>query len=194
MQEVGEGVQADGDGDRGQALGEPQVSWIWAAQERREQGWVRCRKPGLSPRRRQGRVVPRMIKTGQRVSSSAHAFPSYSPAASELPPGFRFSPNPVLNLLLTFFPFLTPSHFFLSLSFQKDSFGRASVSTRTGFLSLSLFFFFFAFLGPHPQHMDVPRLGGRTAARWDLSRVCTPHHSSWQHRILHALSKARGGT
>ena len=24
---------------------------------------------------------------------------------------------------------------------------------------LSLFFFFFAFLGPYPQHMEVPRLG-----------------------------------
>lgn len=45
VQEVGKGIQTDGDGDRGQALGEPQVGWIWGAQERRVQGWKRCRRP-----------------------------------------------------------------------------------------------------------------------------------------------------
>lgn len=50
VQEVGEGIQTDGDGDRGQALREPQVGWIWGAQGERWQGWERCRGPGLSPR------------------------------------------------------------------------------------------------------------------------------------------------
>lgn len=50
VQEVGEGIQADGDGDRGQALGEPQVGWVWGAQERSWQGWEKCRGPQLSAR------------------------------------------------------------------------------------------------------------------------------------------------
>ena len=46
----------------------------------------------------------------------------------------------------------------------------------------------FFFLGPHPQHMKVPRLGVKSklwppadataAAMQDLSHVCDPHHSS----------------
>ena len=65
-----------------------------------------------------------------------------------------------------------------------------------------LFFFFFCFcffLGPHWQHMEVPRLG----AEWELqlqayttatatpdpSCVCDLHHSSRQCQILNPLSK-----
>jgi len=54
------------------------------------------------------------------------------------------------------------------------------------------------------QHMEVPRLGVETelqlpayttaTARLDLSHICNPHHSSWQHQILNPLSKARGQT
>ena len=49
--------------------------------------------------------------------------------------------------------------------------------------------------------MEVPRLGVEpqlklpayttAMASWDLSLVCHLHHSSWQSRILKALSKAR---
>ena len=53
---------------------------------------------------------------------------------------------------------------------------------------------FVLFLGLHPQHMEVPRLGVElelqlpayttaTATR-DLSLICDPHHSSEQCRIL----------
>ena len=62
-------------------------------------------------------------------------------------------------------------------------------------LSLSLF------LGPHLQHMEVPRLGVEselkllayvtaTATR-DPSCVCDLHHSSWQNQIFNPLSEAR---
>lgn len=50
VQEIGEGVKTDGDSDRGQALGESQVGWVWGAQERRRQGWERCRGPPFHPR------------------------------------------------------------------------------------------------------------------------------------------------
>ena len=72
-----------------------------------------------------------------------------------------------------------------------------------------LFFIFvccllFVFLGPHLQHMAVPRLGGKsdlqlptyaiaTATR-DLSRVCDLHHSPWQRWILNPLIGTRGQT
>ena len=60
---------------------------------------------------------------------------------------------------------------------------------------------FFAFLGPHPRHMEVPRLGVESqlqllayttaAATWDLSHVCDLHHNSWQCWIPDPLSEAR---
>jgi len=64
------------------------------------------------------------------------------------------------------------------------------------------FFFFFVFLGPHPWHMEVPRIGVQselqlpayTTATWDPSRICRLYHSSRQHRILNPLSKARDRT
>ena len=69
---------------------------------------------------------------------------------------------------------------------------------------LILFYFIFCFLGPQVQHMEVPRLKVElelqllayttAAAMWDLSCVCSIHHSSWQHRIPDPLSEARGRT
>ena len=58
------------------------------------------------------------------------------------------------------------------------------------------------FLGLHPQHMEVPRLGVKlelptyttAIARSDLSHVCDLHHSSWQCLILNPLSEARDRT
>ena len=64
--------------------------------------------------------------------------------------------------------------------------------------------FFFVFLGPHPRHMEVPRLGVKVelqppayttaTATPDLSCVCDLHHSSQQRQILNPLSEAREGT
>ena len=75
------------------------------------------------------------------------------------------------------------------------------------FFFFSFFFFFFlalVFIGPHPWHMEVLRLGVKlelqllayttATATPDLSRVCDLHHSSWQHQILNPLSKARDRT
>ena len=65
------------------------------------------------------------------------------------------------------------------------------------------FFFFLISVGPHLWHMEVPRLGtelelelqllayAAATATWDLSHICTLHHSSWQCRNLNLLSEAR---
>ena len=70
--------------------------------------------------------------------------------------------------------------------------------------SIITFFSFFYFLGPHPQHVKVPRLGAKselqlpayataTAIR-DLSHVCDLHHSPRKCWMLNPLSGARGQT
>ena len=71
-------------------------------------------------------------------------------------------------------------------------------------INMCLFLFLFCFLGPHMQHMEVPRLGAESdlqllahttaTAMPDLSHVFNLHHSSWQHRIFNPLSKARDWT
>ena len=60
------------------------------------------------------------------------------------------------------------------------------------------------FLGLHPQHMGVPRLGIESelqqpayttaTATGDPSCICDLHHRSWQCWILNLLSKARDWT
>ena len=67
-----------------------------------------------------------------------------------------------------------------------------------------LFLIFFVFVGLHPWHMEVPRLGvelelqplayARATAKQDLSLVCHLHHRSWQHQILNPMSEARDPT
>ena len=77
-----------------------------------------------------------------------------------------------------------------------------SLIKRMNFQSKQIFFFlFFCFLGPPPQHMEVPRLGvelelqplaNTTAtATSNLSCVCNLHHSSQQCWILNPLKEAR---
>ena len=77
------------------------------------------------------------------------------------------------------------------------------VGTQQIFVKQS-FNFFFYFLGLHPQHMEVPRLGVQlelqllayttATATSDPSRVWDPHHSPRQCQILNLLSKARNRT
>ena len=65
-------------------------------------------------------------------------------------------------------------------------------------------FFFLCFLGPHPWHMEVPRLGDKSElqllayataiATQDLSRICDLRHNSWQRQILNPLIEARDRT
>ena len=63
---------------------------------------------------------------------------------------------------------------------------------------------FIVFLGPNPQHREVPRLGVESelqlpacttaTATLDPSWVCDLHPSSQQRQILNPLSEARDGT
>ena len=67
-----------------------------------------------------------------------------------------------------------------------------------------IYFVFLPFLGLHPRHMEVPRLGvesklllpayTRATATPDPSLICDLHHSSWQCQILNPLSDARNRT
>ena len=64
---------------------------------------------------------------------------------------------------------------------------------------LGIIIFIFCFLGLHPRHMEVPRLGaqlGATAAsqHHSHSHVCDLHHSSQQHWSLNLLREARDRT
>ena len=62
-------------------------------------------------------------------------------------------------------------------------------------------FYFFLFLGPLPQHMEVPRLGvelelqlpacATATAMPDLNCLSDLHHSSRRCKILNPLAKAR---
>ena len=65
-------------------------------------------------------------------------------------------------------------------------------------------FLLFCFLGPHLQHMEVPRLGTESklqlpayttaTAAQDLSHACDLHHSSQQCRNHNPLIEARDRT
>ena len=67
---------------------------------------------------------------------------------------------------------------------------------------LLLLLLLFCFLGLHPMHVEVPRLGveselqlpATATAMREPSCGCDLHHSSWQHQILNPLSKARDQT
>ena len=83
-----------------------------------------------------------------------------------------------------------------------DGVGNAwGVSLFLFIIILLLLLLFWLFLGPHPQHIEVPRLGVRSdlqllaytiaTAMRDLSLVCDLHHCSWQLLILNPLSEAK---
>ena len=80
---------------------------------------------------------------------------------------------------------------------------RATRELKCPTFSPHLLFVFF-FLGPHPRHMEVPKLVVRSGlqllanatapATLDPSCVCNLHHSSQQRQTLNPLSKARDQT
>ena len=87
--------------------------------------------------------------------------------------------------------------------------GNARVSIPVCLIPRSIFLTtelscFVLFLGAHPWHMEVPRLGVKlklerlayttATATQDPSRVCNLHHSSWQRQILKPLSEAKDWT
>ena len=69
---------------------------------------------------------------------------------------------------------------------------------------LFIYLLSFVFLGPHPRHMEDPRLGVKSepqlqanttaTAMRDLSHICDLCCSLWQHRIFNSLSEARDQT
>ena len=72
------------------------------------------------------------------------------------------------------------------------------------YYSFFIILFYFVFLGPHPWHMEIPRLGVEselqplaytraTATRYP-SHVCHLHHSSRPPQILNLLSEAKDRT
>ena len=84
------------------------------------------------------------------------------------------------------------------------SFSIIILYIHIGGLGGVLFLFHFVFLGPHSQHMEVPRLGADSelqlpayttaTAMPDPSCVCDPHHSSRQCQIPNPLREARDQT
>ena len=82
--------------------------------------------------------------------------------------------------------------------------GKRSKWKVLALLEICFFLFFFFFFRPHPQHMEVPRLGGESelqlpayttsTAMSNLNHICVPHHSLQQWQILNPLSKARDRT
>ena len=86
--------------------------------------------------------------------------------------------------------------FFLISLYYEALLGALIISSR--------FFFFFGFLGSHPWHMVIPRLGVKldlqlpayatATATPDSSHVCNLYHSSWQQWIPEPLSRARDRT
>ena len=74
----------------------------------------------------------------------------------------------------------------------------------SGSVHNDFYFYFLAFLGPHSQHLVVPRLEVKlkpqlpayttATVKQDPSCICDLHHSSRQCQILIALSKARDQT
>ena len=76
---------------------------------------------------------------------------------------------------------------------------KVSLQTKVVFVFVSSFVCF-CFLGPHPWHLEVPRLGveselqllvyATATVTWELSHICDLHYSLWQRWILNPLSKA----
>ena len=70
-----------------------------------------------------------------------------------------------------------------------------------GFSFWRKLFFFPVFLGPHPRHMKVPRLGvelklqlltyATATAPWDPCHVCDLHHGSQQCQVLNPPGEVR---
>ena len=66
---------------------------------------------------------------------------------------------------------------------------------------LLIFFLSFVFLGLHPRHMEIPRLGVESelqllvhttaSTMQDSSVLCDLYHSLWQRWILNPLSRAK---
>ena len=96
---------------------------------------------------------------------------------------------------------VTPTVFQMSHDEGLHPSRRNGESKGVGSYGVFFFFFFFSFLGPQPLHMEVPSLAveselqlpiyATAIATPDPSRICNPHCSSQQCRILNPLIEAR---
>ena len=90
--------------------------------------------------------------------------------------------------------------FFLAARAYAPAHAHTCIFIVIGYLYLKFYsFFFFLLLGPHPQRMEVPRLGAESElqllayttataiATWDPNHIFNPHHSSQQHQIPEPL-------
>ena len=89
----------------------------------------------------------------------------------------------------------TRRHFKFYLNFVQNLISTLNLHAKIAF---------FFFLGPYPQHMEVPKLGVKSElqlpayttaiAMPDLSCICALRCSSQQCQILNSLSEARDGS
>ena len=142
--------------------------------------------------------------------SKAKGLPEMREAWNRSFPSFFRRNPPCQNLISYFQPpglrgkkflFLKPPNwwYFVMAATRKSNNG-----VFKNLISCTCLFFFFFFLGPHPRHMEVPRLGiqselqplayATATATSDPSCICDLHHSSRQHLILIPLSEARDQT
>ena len=87
---------------------------------------------------------------------------------------------------------------------HTDGISKMMSGNNMAFVLFYFILFYFCCLGPHPRHMEVPRLGVKwelqplayttATALWDPNHVFDLQHSSWQCWILNPLSKARDWT
>ena len=95
--------------------------------------------------------------------------------------------------------FFLPLDCFSSLFTSCHLFYHCPAPHHRHLLSLSLSLFFFFFLGPHPWHMEVPRVGIELELLPQAYTTATPmsdlsYHRSRQCWILNPLRELRGGT
>ena len=123
-------------------------------------------------------------------------FHIYSYIVSSINYEYLISSFPILIHFISFSLFITPS------DPPEKCWIKVIMWDFYQFPILKLnFFFLFCFLGPHLQHMVVPRLGielelqlppySTAITMWDPCHICNLHHSSWQCQILNPLSEAR---
>ena len=119
------------------------------------------------------------------------------PISSPLPSTFPLSPHPSQIIDQVSGQNQDNRRCFL----RASGFHLAIPNSTIFFLCIYLFVYLFCFLGPYPQHTEIPRLGVQSelqlptyataTATWDPSRVCDLHHCSRQRRIPNPLSEAR---
>ena len=132
-----------------------------------------------------------------KLPSTVHG----APTASDPHPynGYPEAPNGGLSPPQVIFQPITNTCFY---DFMHEA--SCAAIAREYHLAMGNFFFSFFFLGPHLQHMEVPRLGVElelqlpayaiATATPDPSCICNLRCSLWQCQILNQMSETRDRT